>query len=244
MAKLNQIIALSNGTKNRVGKKVTELYHKLKKSDLFYGISRKYEPADEEGEALPAEGRRVQFTAKSAIAEARRALVEMMDVVATQDYSNVEARADVVVDDNTLLSGVPVTHLLYLEKQLQDIGTFINHLPTLPEDEEWKLDENTGLYTTTEIESNRTKKVPKSHVLYEATKEHPAQVEMYHEDVTVGKWKTKKFAGSVPASEKRSMLERVEKLQDAVKVAREEANEREVTKQRVGDTIFDFVLGK
>jgi hypothetical protein len=32
----------------------------------------------------------------------------------------------------------------------------------------------------------------------EATEKHPAQVEVYHEDVVVGQWKTVKFSGALP----------------------------------------------
>ena len=39
------------------------------------------------------------------------------------------------------------------------------------------------------------------------------------------------------------LLERVEKLQHAVKFAREEANNTEVSDQRVGAAVFDYLFG-
>ena len=39
------------------------------------------------------------------------------------------------------------------------------------------------------------------------------------------------------------LLERVEKLQQAVKFAREEANNTEVTDQKVGAAIFGYLFG-
>lgn len=41
--------------------------------------------------------------------------------------------------------------------------------------------------------------VPRNHVKAEATDKHPAQVEVYHEDVPVGYWTTVKFSGALPA---------------------------------------------
>ena len=51
-------------------------------------------------------------------------------VLATQDFANCQAKANVVVDGQTILKEVPVTHLLFLEKQLVDLRTFIDGLPT------------------------------------------------------------------------------------------------------------------
>jgi len=55
----------------------------------------------------------------------------MFDIVATQDWANCQAVADVVVDDQVILAQVPFTHLLFLEKQLLDIQTLVEKLPVL-----------------------------------------------------------------------------------------------------------------
>jgi hypothetical protein len=71
---------------------------------------------------------------------------------------------------------------------------------------------------------------------------HPAQVEVYHEDVVVGHWKTVKFSGALPAADVRAMLERVEKLQKAVKIAREDANTVRVGERKMGDAILGYLF--
>ena len=80
-------------------------------------------------------------------------------------------------------------------------------------------------------------------MLSEATEKHPAQVQVYHEDIVVGTWTTVRFSGALPATEIRAMLERVTKLREAVKMAREEANGLEVTDRRVGDAVFGYLFG-
>jgi hypothetical protein len=70
-----------------------------------------------------------------------------------------------------------------------------------------------------------------------------AQVEVYYEDVTVGFWRTVKFSGAMPAKRVNELLERVEKLQEAVKFAREEANNAETSEQKVGEAVFKFLIG-
>jgi hypothetical protein len=47
----------------------------------------------------------------------------------------------------------------------------------------------------------------------------------------------------VPAARVRALIERVTKLQDAVKFAREEANVTDVTDRKVGDAIFGYLFG-
>ena len=243
MAKLNQIIAVVTGKKSRCQKALGDVYKQLQKATLFDGISRTYQPLDEEGETQPPEQKNVQYKANQAIADARQALSELFDAVATQDWANCEARADVVVDGTVILEQVPVTHLLFLEKQLTDLHTFVGQLPTLDPADTWRWDENSDCYVTEATFSNRTKKVPRSHILYEATKEHPAQVEMYHEDVKVGEWRTVKFSSALPATERNDLIARVRKLQEAVKFAREEANSRDVQDVNIGNKVFDFVFG-
>jgi hypothetical protein len=242
MPKLNQIIAIQAGKKSQAKETLTEAYHLLKKPDLLSGLVRTYQPRDEGGEPQPDERKLVQAKVSELIARVTRDLTEMFDVVATQDWANCEARADVVVEGRKLLEGVPVTHLLFLEKQLVDLKTFIEALPTLDAAEEWDYKPEFDAYVSKAARTNRTRKVPKNHIKYEATKEHPAQVEMYMEDVWVGTWTTVKFSGAVPAATKNAMLERVRKLADAVKSAREEANGLEVRARKVGAAVLGYVF--
>lgn len=243
MAKLNQIVAVLNGKKSQAQKAITEVYKKLQKAALFEGLSRSYTPLDDEGETQPSEKKNVQYKSRDAIADARAALGDLFDVTATQDWGNCQAKADVVVEGNTILESVPVTYLLFLEKQLSDIHSFVQQIPVLDPSDTWSWDENADCYATEPTLSNRTRKVPRSHILYEATEKHPAQVEMYHEDVKVGEWRTIRFSSSLAAQEKNEIVLRVRRLQEAIKFAREQANSMEVKNISIGNKVFDFVFG-
>ncbi len=147
-----------------------------------------------------------------------------------------------MVGERVLLKQVPVSYLLFLEKQLTDLNTFIRKLPMLDTSESWTFDPSSNAYATEPVQTLRTKKIPRNHVKAEATDKHPAQVEVYYEDVTVGYWRTIKFSGALPAQRITEMTNRVQKLQQAVKFAREEANEYEVSDQKVGERIFAYLL--
>ncbi|MFI6120349.1 hypothetical protein ACIBCU_10920 [Streptomyces sp. NPDC051064] len=243
MTKLNQIIAVEKGVKSKSLQDITAAHHKVQKPALLAGISRTYQPKDEEGEQLPPESARVQIKAEEALREMSASLTRLFDVTATKDWANCSARADVTVDGRTVVSEVPVSYLLFLEKQLTDLHTFVKKLPVLDAAESWSLDPSTDLWKTDPVRTIRTRKVPRNHVKAEATDKHPAQVDVYDEDVPIGYWTTVKFSGALPARRVNELLERVEKLQHAVKFAREEANGAEVTDRRVGDAVFGYLFG-
>ena len=138
MPKLNQIIAIQAGKKSQAKETITEAHHVLKKPELLSGLVRTYQPRDENGEPQPDERKQIQVKVNDLIRKVSGDLAEMFDIVATQDLANCQAKADVVVDGRTLLKDVPVTHLLFLEKQMVDLRTFIDGLPTLDPAEDWE----------------------------------------------------------------------------------------------------------
>lgn len=242
MPKLNQIIAIEKGVKSRVYGEVSELHKSSQKPELFNGFVKTYRKRDEEGEDYPPERKKVQINATDALGRIGELLTELIDVTATKDWANCQAVANVEVDGRVLIKDAPAPHLLFLEKQLTDLHTFIVKLPVLDEADDWLKDENSGLYKTAAIPTHRTKKVQKPIVLYEATKEHPAQTQLITEDVTVGYWDTIKHSGALPAPRKQQLLERVEKLAKAVKFAREQANGVASPPQQIGGALFDYLL--
>ncbi|MEU7869487.1 hypothetical protein [Dactylosporangium sp. NPDC049140] len=243
MTKLNQIIAVEKGVKSRSFQDLTEAHHVLQKPALLAGISRTYRPKDEEGEQLPPESTRVQVKAEEVLRQTATILTRLFDVTATKDWTNCVARADVSVDGEVLLREVPVSYLLFLEKQLADLLTFVRKLPILDAAETWVYDASADTYATEPTQTTRTKKIPRNHVKAEATEKHPAQVEVYYEDVVIGYWKTVKFSGALAAKRVNELVERVERLQAAVKFAREEANGVEVVGQEAGEKVFRYLFG-
>ncbi|TMR09303.1 hypothetical protein ETD86_44165 [Nonomuraea turkmeniaca] len=242
MAKLNQILAVEKGVKASSQRSVTDAYHTIQKAPLLSGLSRTYQPIDDEGEQLPPESTRVQVKAEQVLTDVAKALAKLFDVTATKDWTNTVAKADVIVDGQTLIEQAPVTFLLFLEKQLVDLHTFVSKLPTLDPAETWTLDPNSEAWRTEPVKTTRTKKVPRNHVLAEATDKHPAQVQVFTEDIVVGYWTKTAFSGALPARRVNELLARVQKLQDAVKYAREEANGTTVDDRQVGDAVFSYLF--
>jgi hypothetical protein len=171
-----------------------------------------------------------------------KSLTDLFDVTITKDIGNTAAVADIVVDGQTIKSAVPTTTLLFLEKQLHDVLTFVSKLPVLDPAKDWDYDPNVGYFRTPAAETTRTKKVPKNHVRAEATNNHPAQVDVFYEDVIVGYWSTVNLSGALPAERVSQLVTRVEKLQDAVKTARQEANTLVIEQIKIGESIFGYLF--
>ncbi len=243
MPKLNQILAIEKGVKTRVYAEVTELHKATQKAALMNGFHKTYRARDEDGETYPPEHQKVQYNAADVIKRIGQVLTELFDTTATKDWANCSARADIVVDGKPLLKDVPATYLLFLEKQLGDLQTFFAKMTELSSSEDWLADPNSGLYKTEATQTQRTKKVQRPIVLYDATEHHPAQTQLITEDVVVGHWNTVKFSGAIAKPRKKEILERIEKLTSAVRFAREEANGLEVERRHTGREVFDYLFG-
>jgi hypothetical protein len=242
MTTLSQIIAVEKGVKADATRRVTDLHRDVQKEPLLSGITRTYQPRDDEGDKLPPESTKVQIGAEDVLRQAAQIMTRLFDVTLTKDTANCHAAGAVIADGVTLLRDVPVTYLLFLEKQLTDIHTIVAKLPLLNPAEQWTEDSAAASWKTLPVQTVRTQKIPRNHVLSEATKEHPAQVQIYMEDKPVGDWTTVKFSGAMPASRVRQILDRVETLQRAVKYAREEANSTVVEDQSAGAAVFGYLF--
>lgn len=242
MTKLNQVIAVASTKKSAAKSEMERAYHAFQKPGLFTGLHKVYDPKDEGGEELPEESKRIELKVTDIINSLQKSWSEMVDVVVTNDVGNSEAKADVIVGGTTLLTQVPVTSLIFLEKQLTDLNSLVSSIPTLSEAQEWVRDDGAEIYRSSTVKTNRTKKVQKALVLYPHSPEHPAQTTLITEDENVGTWSTTALSSALTNQQVKAVKERVSALKDAVVKAREEANSITVTNQTVGSTAFKFVF--
>lgn len=242
MTKLNQIIALEKGTKTRAETAFTAVYRVAGKGDLFNGFFKTYDPFEDEGVRYPSEALKVQATAEGVITDVTEALVSLFNIVATKDEANRHAAADIVVNGAVLVPQVPVTTLLWVEKKLVDIRTFVAALPVLDPVETWSWDAANERFVAEVKETIRQKKVKKYQTIAPATDKHAAQVVADVEDVPEGRWSLVKVSTALPATRRAELLARVDALSAAVKMAREEANSIQVTDVHIGERITGYLF--
>jgi hypothetical protein len=245
MTKQHALVAIEKGLKETANKVTAPLFHAAGDPSLFAGLTKTYEPVDEDGEQYPAESVRIRATVSEVLDAFQKANSRLLDVTASKENTNREAVADVVVDGVTLIEKAPVTFLMQFEKFLQqEVRGIVVKLPTLDPAQEWSLAdaERKGVQVTPEIKRHKTKKVPRVITLAPPTDKHPAQVQLVNEDVLAGYWTEKKFSGAISASRKQELTERVESLIEAVKIAREKANDVEVKDLNVGADVFGYLF--
>lgn len=240
MDKLNQIVAVEKGIKSRSYSEITNLHKLNQKPDNFNGFVKQYSPVNEDGETLPSESKKVLINVDESLSGLKRALSELLDISLTKDIGNCKAFSDLTIGDSQI--SVPATFLLFLEKQIVDIKTFVTNLPVLDGNEDWTKDDNTGLYKSNPTKTHRTKKTVKPIVLYDATDKHPAQTQLINEDITVGYWNITKNSGAIPENRKKEILNRIEEFADQVKKAREKANMVEVENKEIGLLLFNYLF--
>lgn len=242
MAKLNQILAIEKTKKTQLHKQITGLHHALQRPNLVNGYHKTFQPKEDGGETFPDDKQVVQFRYIEGIEQVKAYMAELMDVTATKDFANTHAKADIVVEGETLVRDVPVPYLLFLEKELHDLHTFVEKMAELDPAETWAEDPNSGLYRSEPVKTHRTKKLQRPIVKYEATENHPAQTELITEDVVIGYWTTTKFSGAIPRPRKKELMVRISKLEDAVKFAREQANSIEAERMNVGNVLLNYIF--
>lgn len=246
---LSQVVAQRPDIQKRTSRLLTDAHHALLVPALLEGNSGQYEPKVDGGEELPEEFKAVTVTVREMVKQTREALVDLFNITAARDFTNGPgigldggAVADVVVDGTVLVTDAPVPYLLWLERQLDDIRTFVDKLPTQDPGITWELYEDRGVYRSAAEVKIRQVNVPKTHVLFEPTEHQPGQGQVYQETVGVGRWTRHKFTGAVPVNEKRELQRRVAALRAAVQDARERANRVEAKDPRPGDTLLGFLF--
>lgn len=249
MPKLHELLAVNGNLKAQADKTRTELMGTFeKKQHHFTEKIVSYRPFEESSQAVVESQLDLQTTVIKELAWISEFLVKSLDVAYQVAEANTVARADVTLDDGTiLLSQIPATSLLELEKRAKELQDFVAAIPTLDPAKGFQLDmsRGAGIYRAREDKKMRTKKIQEPLTLSPATKEHPAQVQLVTRDVNIGELTTLEWSGLITTADKGDMLSRVEMFTRAVKKARSRGNEVEIPKNenKIGATIIKYVFG-
>lgn len=243
--RLHQIVAVHKRVASDAGGRFAELFRQVQKVDRLTGHERTNRPYNSETIPLPAEAKKVEFTAHEVINQVTDVMTRFWDLTATRDWADTKALADVKLQDGTvLISQAPVDFLLFLEHQFDELRKFIKAIPTLPLAEEWHA-VGDGTWKTDEIETKQMQKTPHPFVKWappDSSYRQEAQVETYSTDDPVGTWRLVKFSGALHISEATEIMKRLDALIVAVKYAREEANSIEVENKRVATQLFEYLF--
>lgn len=244
-SQLHALLAVSNSTDTQAVKVLNELVQTTFEKKVHH-FGRKvvtFIPLDENQKPVTESQSDIQTTVAKEIEWASQHLIKRIDLEATIGEANTLARADVVLEDGTIfLKSVPATVLLELEKRFTELQRLALSIPTLDPTKGFTPDAQTGTWIARDIVKTRTKKTPRVLVKYEATAAHPAQTEVFQEDVPVGTLNESEWSSLITPAQKSEIINRVEVLLRAVKYARSVANNTTVEHVQIGKSIMDYIF--
>lgn len=246
--KLHELLAVEGSLKGQSEKTRADLLQTFdKKRNLFAEKRVTFKSLDEGAEPVVEEQLDLQSTVNRELAWLTGIWAKSLDVSAHVAMANTIAKADVVLDDGTLiLKDVPATALLELEKRLMEVHNVVEKIPTLDPAKAFQPDADRGkdVYKARDDTKTRTKKKSVPLVLAAATDKHPAQVQLTTEDVPTGTIVTQEWSSLITPHAKAEMLDRCERMHRAIKSARARANSVDVGKTPAfGESLLKFVFG-
>lgn len=248
MSKLHELLAVETNLENQAAKCRSELSATFeKKRHLFEEKRVTFTPAGEGTVAVTETQSDIQTNVKKELSWIQPHIAKALDAAYQVAEANTAARADVVLEDDAatvLLTGIPATALLELEKRVAEIMALVVSIPTLDPAKGFSLDAARDLYKAREVNKSRTKKSKKLYVKYEATKEHPAQTELLDEDVVIGSIQEQEWSGLITPADKAELINRVEIVARAVRRARSRANDHTVdSSKKIGTKLLGYIFG-
>lgn len=247
MGKLHEVIAVEGSKKAAFEKVVGGVRRTFAdKAQNFLGSVKTLESFEDENENGVVQQLAITTTVPREIDFAAGFFEDYLDVVFQKECTNQQARASVEVDGKTIIEDAPVTFLLGLEQKLAALRALIADIPTLAAGVDWKPDPAhvmKHVWKTAEpAVTFKTKKGFKAFTLAPATKEHKEQVEKVPDDRTVGRYSTDQWSAMLTPAQKSNMLSRLDKLSEAVKVARMRGNDIEAVDRKVGSALTGYLF--
>lgn len=167
------------------------------------------------------------------------------DLQFQKNTTNRKAGGDVMWRGKILLSGVPIDELLGLEARLTKLRLLIVAVPTLDATKYWQPQPQ-GQSHVWELKfpevTTKTEKKSIPIIAVQATKEHPAQVQLSSRDEVVGRYTTTRRSGAATALQKAEGLKRIDELLVEIKQARTRANETEVQAVKISNVLLPLLL--
>lgn len=244
--KLHQLLAVDGDLKGTYEKILNECRDTFgKRSEHFQGHEKTYQPLNAEDQDIPSNDiKHIVDTVPSKLRYIQGAVIKHLDALYQKELANTNAKADLELDGRLIAQDVPATVLLNLETKLKEIRSVYEAAPTYDPSKRWtKMQGETDTYITAPVKTVRTRKVVETLVLVPPTKEHPGQAQAIQVDRNAGEWSAVHTSGALSPADKSRLLGRIDDLIQAVKRARQKANDQDVTVVNIGKALFEYIHG-
>jgi hypothetical protein len=243
---LSEILAIEQDKKQKLHSTIGQLIQLFtKKESLLEGYKKTFinaKDAKSGGEPQILETREVAYTLKQALEAALLAIECGIDHAVSKEESlaNSVARTDLFIGD-AYLGNFSAPALQALETILHRVKEMYLVLPTLDATQTWEKAEGEGIWKSLGERKIKTQKMPRVIVKYEATPEHPAQTEIVYVEEEIGHFITTYYSGKIKQSQKNKILERLDIIIDAIKIAKARIYSAPVQKKQIGSLLFNFL---
>ena len=246
-SELHEILAVEGDLESTVKRTIGDVSRLFGKAELFTSAQKNLTMfADDRQNENTSERKEMSNNVEDLIAIVlKECVVRYYDATLQKELANQKAKADLIVDGNVIMSGLPATFLLGLETKLKALKSVFELIPVLPPGVTW--DEapelGKGVYKAKyPTEAMKTAKAFKFQIIVPATEKFPAQAEKWEEAVPVGKYITTVQSSMMSAARKAVIINKVEKLIAGAKQARQRANRQTVDTAEIGNILFGFIL--
>ena len=249
MSKLHELLAVESDLEETSKKILEEAFTTfVKKGNHFEGYHKTLKMLDEErsGEEDGAEEHKALVTTvPDKLEYVRKSLENYYNIILQKEATNQEAKADLEIAGVVIAKDLPATFLLGMETRLKKLRPLIESIPTLDPGVEWIADLDQGSYVYKSKYPERKQKQEKTNefvVVTEATPQHKAQYEKVSKNFVCGTYSTQYWSGKITPGQKSLYLSRLDNLIQAVKKARQRANNTEIVKRKIGKELLDYLL--
>ncbi len=184
-----------------------------------------------------------------------KAITKSFNTMVSKERTNQQACADIIVFNDegdvlaTIAKNVPVCALLSLEKKLNEQRKVYSSIPTVATQINWKEGINMAgakCYIADATKKIRTRTETITERFDQGVSPNGKHPQFVPRDkkvlASVGEYTTIVRSGRITPKEKADMMERIDSLIAAVKIARSKANSIEVIEEKdLGKAIFDFI---
>lgn len=251
VTKLAELLAAEktpNGAWNTLKEETKKKF--AKPGDYFSGESKSLQMLTEsEQNAAIEEQARVEKPVTSTVYDTLEYALGIYAKAEDLQYQKHEtdriAVASIMWRGAVLAKDVPVHELMGLDARLTQIRELFEAIPTLDASKHWITDRDAGKHMWVlryPITTTKTDKHLFPVVMQEATKEHPAQVQVASKDVPVGKFMLILRSGLATTTQKSEALKMIDDLLVEVKKARQRANETVVASGSISDKLIPLLL--
>jgi hypothetical protein len=246
--RLHELLSIEKQQASQANVLIQDTLQKFGKDHYFRGWVKRLKlikdsPDNVAIEAAGSETRAVVTTVSDTLEYMLNHWATNEDTQLRKNVANQMAKATINFGTITV-PDVPIDELMGLEARLTKLREVFQAIPTLDATKEWAPSQvkKGVLKAVVDDVTTKTEKVVTPVVLYDATKEHPAQVKEVSRDEVVGTYTTTVFSGAVTSLQKANALERIDDLIGEIKKARMRANCQEVPQAKIGEYLVQHLL--